>query len=118
MEKTLKDQIADKQAEIDTLKKQLDSFALDPDDYIDQYNEMLNEAYGEVSVAEYTFDTSYLLKEVDEVAYREGLNDFVDSLDVSDDKGYKDLEEQLTTAEDELSDLEDMLEAEDAEEAE
>lgn len=55
---------------------------IDPEDYTDQYEEMFDEIYGEVNIAGYTYDTSYALKELDPTAYRCGLLDYVDSLNL------------------------------------
>jgi hypothetical protein len=46
------------------------------------YDEMLDEVYGDVFVASYSYNTSYLLKEVDPIAYRVGFSDWQDSEDV------------------------------------
>jgi len=43
------------------------------------FDELLNEL-GEVAVAGYKFDPARVLKELDPIAYREGLADYADSL--------------------------------------
>ena len=43
------------------------------------YKEMLDECYGTVTIAGYEYATSLALKEIDEVAYRCGFNDFCDA---------------------------------------
>lgn len=43
------------------------------------YKEMLDECYGTVTIAGYIYATSQALKEIDEVAYRCGFNDFCDA---------------------------------------
>lgn len=60
---------------------------IDPEDYTDQYEEMLDEIYGDVDIAGYTYGTSYALKELDLTAYRCGLLDYVDSLGL--EEGYE-----------------------------
>ena len=42
------------------------------------YDQMLDDCYGIVSVAGYDYDTSRLLREVDQTAYRVGFNDYCD----------------------------------------
>lgn len=42
----------------------------------ERYDEMLDETYGPVIIAGYTYDTSRALKEVDPIAYSVGLNDY------------------------------------------
>ena len=45
------------------------------------YDEMLDDTYGCVSVAGLEYETSRVLKDIDPIAYREGLFDYVDSLE-------------------------------------
>lgn len=48
------------------------------------YDEMLDEAYGEVQIGSYTYTTSMALKNVDPIAYRIGLHEYADSLENED----------------------------------
>ena len=41
------------------------------------YEDMLDECYGTVKVAGFSYDTSYLLKSVDPIAFRCGLSDYI-----------------------------------------
>ncbi len=45
----------------------------------DMFNDFLNECYGTVKIAGYEYDTASVLKEIDEIAYREGFNNWLDS---------------------------------------
>lgn len=47
----------------------------------DQYDEMLDEVYGNVQIAGYTYTTSHALKNVDPIAYRVGLSDYESSVE-------------------------------------
>lgn len=47
---------------------------IDPDDYIDEYENCLDETYGQFM----NMDASYILKKCDPIGYRCGLNDYVD----------------------------------------
>ena len=47
----------------------------------DRYIEMLNDCYGSVDVAGYTYETSEALRSLDPIAYRCGLSDFISSLE-------------------------------------
>ena len=105
----LESAIEAKKAEIKAKQKELDNFEIDPYEHEEEYCESIDEM-GEVFIGSLTYQASMVLKEVDPTAYRCGLVDFVDSLDVSDDPAYKELEEELETLEDELSDLETDLE--------
>ena len=43
---------------------------------VDAYNDMLDDAFGLVSVAGYLYKTSRLLKEVDPIAWKVGLSNY------------------------------------------
>lgn len=51
----------------------------------DRYDEMLDDVYGDVEVAGMSYATSRVLKEIDDVAYRTGFNDWLDS-EASDER--------------------------------
>jgi septal ring factor EnvC (AmiA/AmiB activator) len=88
------------------LKKQLNSFELDPDDYRGSFNELLDED-GPVFMNYYP---SQILLRCDEIAYREGLNNHVDGLDISEvSEEYKELEQELEALLNEAQTLADML---------
>ena len=53
---------------------------------------------------------SHVLKNVDPVAYRCSLNDFVDSLDVEDSDEYKALQEEIDQLQSDIEDLESEIE--------
>ena len=48
---------------------------------VELYDEMLDVTYGYVSVAGLEYETSRVLKNIDPIAYREGLFAYVDSLE-------------------------------------
>lgn len=43
-------------------------------------DDMLDDVYGQVEVAGYSYSTSYALKEIDITAYNETFNNYIDSL--------------------------------------
>lgn len=94
------------------LEKQQDQIELDPDNYEDQFNESLDESIPEIEIGCLTYLPSHVLKAVDPTAYRCGLTDFVDSLDVEDSEQYKSLQEEIDDIQDEIdqlqSDIEDL----------
>ena len=47
---------------------------------LEMYEEMLDDCEGLVELCGMTYSASYVLREVDPVAYRCGFNDYVDSL--------------------------------------
>ena len=98
----MQSQIADKE-------KQQSQIELDPDDYEDQFDDMLDES-GTVEAGGYSFYPSRILEELDPVAYRCGLNDFVDSLDVEDSDEYKALQEEIDQLQSDIEDLESEIE--------
>ena len=91
------------------LQAQIDSFELDPDDYSDRYDEMLDECHGDFL----GMNASQILKNMDPVAYRCGLLDYLDSLDQDEEKMDNDecleLFNQLEEIESEIEELEEEL---------
>jgi hypothetical protein len=47
---------------------------------LEMFNEMLDDCEGPVELCGSTYSASYVLQEIDPVAYRCGFNDYVDSL--------------------------------------
>ena len=99
----MQSQIADKE-------KQQNQIELDPDDYEDQFDEMLDESIPEIEIGCLTYSPSHVLKNVDPTAYRCSLNDFVDSLDVEDTDEYKALQEEIDQLKSDIEDLESEIE--------
>ena len=46
------------------------------------YEDMLDDVYGEVEIAGLSYSTSYALKELDLIAYREGFNNWIDTEEI------------------------------------
>jgi predicted nucleic acid-binding Zn-ribbon protein len=99
-----------KKEEIKAKQNEIDSFEIDVDDYVEQYEAMINETNETVKIGSLEYDPAYTLKEVDPTAYRCGLLDYVDGIEKSDVQEYQDLEEELEELENELTDLENELE--------
>ena len=53
-------------------------------DMADQFDEMLDEVYGTVSVAGVEYDTARALKDLDPDAYRGGMLDYIDGTGVEE----------------------------------
>ena len=98
------------QALIADKEKQQSQIELDPYDYEDQFDDMLDESIPEIEIGSLTYSPSHVLKYVDPVAYRCGLNDFVDSLDVEDSDEYKELQEEIDQLKSDIEDLESEIE--------
>lgn len=92
-------EIENKIDEIEAIKNQIANFEANPDDYEKEFDEMLEEVHGEFM----GYSASYILKQIDPIAYRCGLLDYVDSLDVTPP------DEWDTELSDLLGDLEDLL---------
>ena len=98
------------QAQIADKEKQQSNIEFDPDDFADQFDESLDESIPEIEIGCLTYSPSHVLKNVDPVAYRCGLNDFVNSLDVEDSDEYKDLQEEIDQLKSDIEDLESEIE--------
>lgn len=95
-------------AAIGQLNNKIENFEIDPDDHEDDFDEVLDEG-GAVVVGGCEFLPSRILRELDPIAYRCGLNDYVDSIDLSDDANYCDLCDELADLEAELEEVEEAL---------
>jgi len=88
------------------LESEIDCFELDESEYIDQYDDMLDETNQEL----FSMLPSRILKQCDPIAYNCGLSDYVNSLDIEDDMQYKELVNKKEELESDLYDLEIELE--------
>jgi hypothetical protein len=93
-------------SEFASVQKMIDNF--NPADHIDEaeYDQYLDDCYGDIEIAGMDFSTSHALKELDPTAYRCGFNDYCDALDLEGIAEYLDLVEKLTDIECEIEDLE------------
>ena len=109
MKAQIEAKIAELAAQAKALQNQIDNFELDPDYYTEQYDDMLDDVHGEFL----GMNASYILKEMDPVAYRCGLLDYLDSLDQDEEKMDNDecleLFNQLEEIESEIEELEEEL---------
>ena len=99
--------IEDKQGEICTAQSNIETFEYSCSD--DEYDEMLDEIYGDVEICGMIYSSSRALKLLDPVAYRCAKNDFESDYDLDNCEEYSDLKDELEALEDQLSDLEDDL---------
>ena len=109
MKTQIEAKIAELTAQAKALQNQIDSFKLDPEDYADQYDEMLDEVNGDFL----GMDASYILKKMDPTAYRCELLDYLDGLDQDEEKmkndDYAELIEELEEIKSKIEELEDKL---------
>lgn len=87
------------------IKSELENFEIDQDKHEETYKDLIDELDGVITVASIKFCASRILEELDPVAFRCGLNDYVDSLEITEDEDYRALESELSDLEDKLSDL-------------
>lgn len=57
----------------------IDDNELTDDDLEKRYDEFLDDVYGSVEIMGMDFDTSCAIKELDEITYHQGFNDWLDS---------------------------------------
>jgi len=105
----LRGKLAESREELSELRNDLDRFELDVDDYESEYNEALDEA-GPVKIGSLEYDPSHVLQKVDPIAWRCGLVDYVDGLDVEDSEEYQAIEEKIEAIEIEIDELLDSIE--------
>jgi predicted nucleic acid-binding Zn-ribbon protein len=105
----LEKQIYDLENEIAALENEIADYEIDPYDFEDEYCEALD-CEGPVSVCGFEFNPSDILKEMDPTAYRCGLVDYVDSIDINDLDEFSAMAEKLEEMKEELSLLEEELE--------
>ena len=63
-------------------------------DATEQYDNLLDEVYGEITVSGITWDASRILAEMDPTAYWLGMNDWLDSEDLTTDESEADPEDE------------------------
>ena len=72
---------AELQAELKALDEKIADWEPDPDDHTERYDDMLRECTpphdGNVRIGGLSYDVAYALKELDPIAYRCGLNDYI-----------------------------------------
>ena len=112
----LENQLEDKKSELGDIEASLqdaiderDRFELDESEYEDVYIEMLDEQ-GDIYIGNISFSPSDILSKLDPIAYRLGLSDFVDSMDVTESPEYIEFEEKVEALEEEKEALETAIE--------
>lgn len=114
-EKEYESRLDELRAELESKQAEIDSFEIDPDDYEDQYCEMIDEG-GPVRIGSLEYTASYVLREIDPTAYRCGLLDYVDNIEIDYDPKYCELLGELHDIEDEIeyvqSELDEIRDAE------
>ena len=99
--------IEDKQGKIGAAQVTIETFEYSCTD--DEYEQMLDDVYGDVEICGMIYSSSRALKLLDPVAYRCAKNDFESDYDLDNCEEYKDLKDELESLEGQLSDLENEL---------
>jgi len=94
---------------INEIKSELEHFEIDPDKHEEDYRNLIDELDGVITVAGRKFCASRILEKLDPIAFRCGLNAYVDGLDVTDNEDYKALELEIENLEEELAEIEKEL---------
>lgn len=98
------------EAAISDIETAVENYKEDTYNFVESYDELLNEmSEDEIKVGGLVLACSpaELLKEHDPTAYRCGLIDYIDSIDIEDDPNYKKYAEPL---QDRIEELKDILE--------
>lgn len=81
-------------------------------DVEEMYDDMLDGCYGPVHIGTLEYSASYVLEEVDPIAYRCGMVDYMDSLELVEIDGEYYLPEDVEGALEEFADLQEDSEDE------
>jgi peptidoglycan hydrolase CwlO-like protein len=108
----LESKLAELENRKEELQSEIDNF--DCSDYVDdsQYNDWLDEVYGEVEIAGMSYCTSRVLREIDPIAYNCVHSDYCETLDKTDFPEFQDLEFELARVESEIESMEYEIEEE------
>lgn len=106
----LNNQLLAAKEELKEANQELKDFDLS--DYIsyDQYDDFLDDVHPEVEYCGYTSSASHVLKMMDEIAYDQGYNEFVDNQDPEDFGEYTDIQERIEEQENIISTIEEEIE--------
>ena len=108
---SIESKLSDLRLQVSDLELQQGKIELDPDNYEDQFNELLDESIPEIEIGHLTYSPSHVLKNVDPIAYRCGLNDFADSyFNKEETDEYQSLQEEIDQLESDIEALESEIE--------
>lgn len=109
LKNNIRHDIKDLEDEVDELREEIVELctkreSLELNENVEDYEEMLDDCYGEVKIAGGTYATSHALKIIDEIAFDCGMNDWnsgeIDNLD-----------DEIESKKDEVKDKENDIEA-------
>ena len=95
---------------IEALKKELkekqeeqNNFEIDPDGHEEEWRDFIDEE-GPVRIIGLEYNAAHVLEQINPTAYSCGLNDYIDSLEIEEDKAYKELQSEIEEIEDKRED--------------
>lgn len=105
----LESKLLDAEKQLLGIQEEINNF--DASDYVteNQYDDMLDDCYGEIEICGMSYVASVALESVDPTAYRCGYNDYVDSVDLDSIDEYNELIEQKETLESEIDDIQNEI---------
>jgi len=87
------------------LQYKIDRFELEEGDYIEEYDDLIDEC-GLVYIGGVSFLPSQILCKLDPVAYNCGLSDYIESIDLTESEEYNQLTNELEELEQQLNNYE------------
>ena len=94
------------QTKIESVIECITNYKIDTEDYAEQYESYLDNVYEGVKIGKVRYHPSYILRNLDNVEFSLGLEEYVSSIEVKDDPSYQDLILLLATLKDDLEMLE------------
>lgn len=91
-------------SEIEKLQNQITWFEPNEEDFIESYEELLD-CDGPISIGTLKYYPSEILKKCDPIAYRCGLLDYIDSIDLEEISEYQELQTKLEELKTQLNEL-------------
>ena len=79
------------QTKINAIEYAITNYRIDTEDYAEQYEGYLDNVYEGVKIGKVKYHPAYILRNLDNIAYSCGLQEYVDSIEVIDDPGYQQL---------------------------
>jgi len=104
-ENEIKERILELQEEINELNEQKEAIENNEQDKIDEYDELIDDITGLIKIGSLEYTASHVLKNIDEIAYNCGYNDYFDEQLSKLENSIDDLTKELNELEQELKDL-------------
>jgi len=102
----LNSELINLQSDLEGKTKNRDNIEVNPDEFEDHFCEILDDLEGEFM----GMSASYILKECDPTAFRCGLIDYCDCVDVEQLPEYQEAQEEIEEVESQIEDLELTIE--------